>query len=61
MTAFKLKGIILMASLAGYKTYIAAVGLLCHGVYLITQGQINEGLAEILQAATVAGLRSAIR
>jgi hypothetical protein len=60
MDTLELKGLLLMARLAGYKTYIAALGLLGLGVFQITQGQVNEGLASIGQAFVAAGLRNAL-
>ena len=50
-----------MNTLEGWKTYIAAAGLFGLGIYQITQGQIEAGLASLGQALGLFGLRRAIR
>jgi hypothetical protein len=49
-----------MAFLTGYRTYVAAAGLLGLGIYQITQGQIEAGLASLGQALGLFGLRKAL-
>lgn len=46
--------------LDGYKTYIAAFGLLGLAVYQATQGQYDQALQSVLGALAAAGLRNAI-
>jgi hypothetical protein len=46
--------------LNGYKTYIAAAGLVGLGVFQLSTGQIPLGLQTLFSAMTVAGLRGAI-
>jgi hypothetical protein len=46
--------------LSGYKTYLAAAGLVGLGVYQISQGQFETGAQSLLGALTAAGLRHAI-
>jgi len=50
----------LLQKLNGFKTYIAAIGLICLGVYQISIGQIPQGIHSLLTAFTAAGLRGAI-
>ena len=50
-----------MNALEGWKTYVAAAGLCGLGIYQITQGQIEAGLASLGQALGLFGLRRAIR
>jgi hypothetical protein len=49
-----------LSVLNGYKTYIAAAGLVGLGVFQLSTGQVPQGLQTILSALTVAGLRGAI-
>ncbi len=44
----------------GIKTYIAAVGLAAHGIFLITQGDVHGGWLELMGALATFGLRKAI-
>jgi hypothetical protein len=44
----------------GYKTYIAAIGLVGLAVYQFSLGQFENGYQSILAAMTAAGLRHAI-
>ena len=46
--------------LTGYKTYVAAVGLVGLGVYQVSQGQFEPSVQSFLAALTAAGLRHAI-
>ena len=46
--------------LNGYKTYIAAAGLLGLGVFQLSTGQIPLGIQTIFSALATAGLRNAI-
>jgi hypothetical protein len=47
-------------SLDGYKTYIAAVGLVGLAIYQATNGQYDQAIQSILAAAAAAGLRNAV-
>jgi uncharacterized membrane protein YiaA len=47
-------------TLEGYKTYIAALGLVCLGIYQLTQGETESGIKTIAQGLGLLGLRSAI-
>lgn len=42
--------------MSGYRTYVAAVGAIALGIYLITQGQIEEGIASIVGGIGLLGL-----
>ncbi len=44
----------------GYKTYIAAIGLVGLAVYQFSLGQLEGGFQSILGALTAVGLRHAI-
>jgi hypothetical protein len=46
--------------LSGYKTYLAAVGLVGLAVYQVSQGQLETGIQSFLAAAAATGLRHAI-
>ena len=46
--------------LAGYKTYLAAAGLLLHGLWQMTQGNLDAGWTEVLAGLAAFGLRNAI-
>ncbi len=46
--------------LKGYKTYMAAAGLLVLGVYQVSTGQVISGVQTLFSALAAAGLRSAI-
>jgi hypothetical protein len=50
----------ILALLSGYKTYLAAVGLVGLAVYQISQGQIETALQSFLAAVTATGLRHAV-
>jgi hypothetical protein len=50
----------ILALLSGYKTYLAAVGLVGLAVYQVSQGQIETALQSFLAAATATGLRHAM-
>jgi hypothetical protein len=50
----------LLQKIDGYKTYIAAAGLLGLAVFQASTGQYEPALQSLLQAATVAGLRHAV-
>jgi hypothetical protein len=51
-----------MSKLAGYKTYIAAAGLLAFAWigYALGQHDINKAIEMTLEAAAIAGLRNAV-
>jgi hypothetical protein len=49
-----------MSFLSGYKTIIAAIGLLGLGVYQVSQGNTEAGFQSIAAALAAFGLRSAI-
>lgn len=44
----------------GFKTYVAAIGLVAHGVYQITQGNVDIGVTEVLAGLAAFGLRNAV-
>jgi hypothetical protein len=46
--------------LSGYKTYVAAAGLVGLAVYQFSQGQVETGVQSVLAALTAAGLRHAV-
>lgn len=46
--------------LKGYKTYIAAAGLVCLAVYQATTGDFNTALQTFLGALAAFGIRNAI-
>jgi hypothetical protein len=46
--------------LNGYKTYVAAAGLVGLAVYQFSQGQVETGVQSVLAALTAAGLRHAV-
>ena len=52
--------LVIIKFLAGYKTYIAAIGLAALSVYQLTQGEGDQAVQTFLQALVAAGLRSAI-
>lgn len=41
-------------------TWMSALGGICLGIYLLTQGQIQEGIAAILAGLAAMGLRRAV-
>ncbi len=45
---------------SGYKTYSAAIGLICLGIYELTQGNYDAGLARIGEGVGLLGLRHAV-
>jgi hypothetical protein len=49
-----------MNLLAGYKTYIAAAGLLCLGLYQMSVGDVAQAIQNIFAALATFGVRSAI-
>ena len=50
----------LLTVLNGYKTYLAAAGLVGLSFYQLSQGQVTEAGQSFLGALTAAGLRGAI-
>lgn len=46
--------------LTNKKTYIAGVGLVCFGIYQMTEGQFDAGLKSILEGAAIIALRLGI-
>jgi hypothetical protein len=44
----------------GYKTYIAAIGLVGLAVYQFSQNQFDAGVQSLLAALAAAGLRHAV-
>ena len=52
--------IIKLLKLTGFKTYIAAVGMIAQGVYLITEGQYMEGWALVNAGLAAFGFRAAL-
>jgi hypothetical protein len=46
--------------LSGWKTYLAAAGLVGLAIYQVSQGQIEPAVQSILAALAAVGLRSAI-
>lgn len=46
--------------LDGYKTYVAAIGLVGLSVYQFSQGQFDQGTQSLLAALAAFGLRHAI-
>jgi hypothetical protein len=49
-----------LSVLNGYKTYIAAAGLVGLSVFQLSTGQVAPAIQTILSALAMAGLRSAI-
>ena len=47
--------------LKGKKSYVAAAGLACYGVYDVIEGNYDQGWLKIMEAAAVFGLRNAIK
>jgi hypothetical protein len=50
----------LLSKLSGFKTYIAASGLIGLGLYQLTVGQYATALQSFLTGLTAVGLRHAI-
>lgn len=50
----------LLNMLAGYKTYLSAIGLVGLGIYQLSTGDIPTGIQSILGAAAAASLKNAI-
>jgi hypothetical protein len=50
-----------LLTLDGYKTYLAAAGLLGLAVYQFSQGQVEAALQSLLAAAAAFGLRQAVQ
>jgi hypothetical protein len=50
----------ILSFLSGYKTYLAAAGLVGLGVYQLSQGQIDTAIQSFLGALTAVGLRHAV-
>jgi hypothetical protein len=46
--------------ITGKKTYILAFGLACHGIYLLTIGQLDDAYQAFVAASAIAGLRCAV-
>jgi hypothetical protein len=46
--------------LSGYKTYLAAAGLVGLAVYQLSQGQFEPAIQSVLGAVTAVGLRHAV-
>ena len=46
--------------LNGYKTYIAAAGLVGLSLFQFSTGQVPQGIQTLLSALATAGLRSAV-
>jgi hypothetical protein len=51
---------VILNLLSGYKTYLAATGLVGLAVYQISQGQFEAGVQSVLGALATAGLRHAV-
>jgi hypothetical protein len=54
------KNVAILNLLNGYKTYIAALGLVGLAVYQVSQGEYDQAVQSFLGALAAAGLRSAI-
>ena len=50
----------LLAKLKGFKTYLAAIGLVGLSAYQFSTGQVVEGVHNLFMALTAVGLRGAI-
>ena len=55
-----MNAIINLLKLTGYKTYIAGIGMICLGIYQITQGEFDSGMKTIAEGLAVFGVRAAI-
>lgn len=44
----------------GFKTYFAAAGLVLHGLWQMTQGNLDIGWTEVLAGLAAFGLRNAV-
>lgn len=51
----------LLGVLSGYKTYVAAAGLIGLAVYQLSNGEATNAINSLLAALTAAGLRHAIQ
>ena len=49
-----------MLNLSGYKTYLVALGLIAKGIWLITEGDYDDGIKTILEGLGFAALRRGI-
>ncbi len=49
-----------MSFLSGYKTYIAAIGLIGLGIYQASKGDIDTGVQSIIQGIAIITGRQAI-
>ena len=49
-----------LAWFSGYKSVLAGVGMIGLGIYQMTQGQIEQGIASLTQGLAVIGLRGAL-
>jgi len=49
-----------MTFLAGYRTYIAAIGLLGLAVHQLTEGQVDKALESFFLALAAFGIRKAL-
>lgn len=52
--------ILRLLRLEGYRTYLAAAGLLGLAVYQVTHGEIEPGIQSMLAALAAFGLRAAL-
>lgn len=52
--------ILKMLKLTGFKTYIAAIGMIAQGIYLVTEGQVMEGWALVNAGLAAFGFRAAL-
>lgn len=50
----------ILNALRGYKTYIAAAGLVGLSIFQFSTGQVPAGVQTLLSALATAGLRNAI-
>lgn len=50
-----------MALINGYKTYIAAAGLLGLALYQLSQGQMEQAMQSLLAGLAAFGLRNALK
>lgn len=52
--------ILKLLKLTGFKTYIAGVGMIAQGIYMLTEGQYMEGWALINAGIAAFGFRAAM-
>ena len=48
------------AKLTGAKTYIAGLGMVCLGVYQITEGDVETGTKTVTEGLAIIGIRAAV-